>query len=343
MYVGTGPKSPTLLTHHGHGGQSLSWTSIAVTKPAVLKATCLLLVFWIVAGLSRSHGYESYDYSVVRLANQTAYNVTWGESIPDDATRRKKAEEALARVTKKHTDRVAIIVENRPLQNLVPTMLHFHSVLGPEWPMIFYTVPTTSEALNKSAPFSRAVAEGHITIRHLPPEFTFETHHSVSLFLTGRWLWEDLAPYAKVMMFQSDSIICSASEARADDFLEYDLVGAPIGEQWGAGYNGGLSIRNRALMLEVLDRYSFQDDMVPPYEDQWFYKKLRELPPREDGSPAVHLPDVGTARRFAVETIYGERPLGYHQPMRFNKEKKDEILRYCPEIGMITGAAFFTD
>ncbi|KAK8088729.1 hypothetical protein PG997_003690 [Apiospora hydei] len=282
--------------------------------------------------------YESYDSDVVRLANQTAHNITW-----DDVTGEKKAGAAPAKVTEKYTDRVAVIVENRPLQNLVPTMLHFHSMLGPEWPMIFYTVPTTSEALNRSAPFSRAVAEGRITIQHLPAEYTFETHHSVSLFLTGRWLWEDLAPYAKVLMFQSDSIICSASEARADDFIEFDLVGAPIGEQWGAGYNGGLSIRNRAMMLDVLDRHSFQDDMVPPYEDQWFYKKLRELPPRADGTPAAYLPDVDTARRFAVETIYGERPLGYHQPMRFNKEKKDEILQYCPEIGMITGAAFFTD
>ncbi|KAK8049908.1 hypothetical protein PG994_011638 [Apiospora phragmitis] len=334
MFAGTAPKSPLPLSYHAPGSQSLPWISIAITKPAVLKATCVLLVFWIIAGLSRSHVYESYDYDVVRLANQTAHNVTW--STPDDVNRRKQAEEALAKVTKKHTDRVAIIVENRPLQNLVPTILHFHSVLGQEWPMIFYTHSTGRRR-------SPARWRRDITIRHLQPEFTFETHHSVSLFLTERWLWEDLAPYAKILMFQSDSIICSASEARADDFVEWDLVGAPIGETWGAGYNGGLSIRNRAMMLDVLDRHRFQDDMDPPYEDQWFYKKLRELPPREDGTPAARLPDIDDARRFAVETIYGERPLGYHQPMRFNKEKKNEILQYCPEIGMITGAAFFDD
>ncbi|KAK8114322.1 uncharacterized protein PG998_001189 [Apiospora kogelbergensis] len=342
MFGSHPPKSPLLLSHNAQGSQS-PWASLSLTKPAALKAICLLLVFWIVAGLSRSHVYEAFDYEVVRAANETTHNVTLVETISEDVTRRIEAEEALAKATRKHTDRVAIIVENRPLLNLIPTMLHFHTVLGPEWPMIFYTVPSTSEKFNQSAVFSRAVAEGHITIRHLPPQFTFDTHHSVSLFLTERWLWEDLDPYSKILMFQSDSIICSASDRKVDDFIEWDLVGAPIGEQWGAGYNGGLSIRNRAMMLDVLDRWRFEDDMVPPYEDQWYYKKLLELPPREDGTPWAHMPGVETAVQFAVETIYHERSLGFHQPMRFNKEKKEEILQWCPEIGMITGAAFFAD
>ncbi|KAI1879517.1 hypothetical protein JX265_002471 [Neoarthrinium moseri] len=249
---------------------------------------------------------------------------------------------------KQHMDRAAVIIENRPLENLIPVMLHFHSVLGPEWPLIFYTIPTTSDALMASAPFSRAVDEGRITIRYLPPEVSFSNHRAVSLFLTEPWLWADLAPYDKILMFQDDSIICSASGARADDFLEYDLIGAPIAPYYGQGYNGGLSIRSRALVLDLLARFSYANDSAVPgapanmqFEDQWLYTRMQQLPPRPDGSPAARLPSDEVAGSFAVETVWQDRPFGFHQPVRWQKDNMEKIVQYCPEVGMISGAAFF--
>ena len=44
------------------------------------------------------------------------------------------------------------------------------------------------------------------------------------------------------------------------------------------------------------------------FEDQWFYSRLKER--------GANLPSE-VARTFAVETIYYERPLGYHQPQRW--------------------------
>ncbi|CAJ2510141.1 Uu.00g060410.m01.CDS01 [Anthostomella pinea] len=245
----------------------------------------------------------------------------------------------------KHTDRVAVIIENRPLENLVPMMLHFHSVLGPAWPIILYTTVTSEEALLLSAPLSRAVAEGVIEIRHLPREkAAFDSHRSVSLFLTDPWLWKDLAPYAKVFLFQADSIICSASWQRVDDFLEWDLIGAPIVHAFGRGFNGGLSLRSREVVLELVTRFSYENDSAVPgapatmvFEDQWMYTRMMQM--AEEGG--MRLPDEATASRFAVETIWEEEPLGFHQPVRWQKDNMDRIMKYCPEAGMISGSVFF--
>ncbi|TGJ87747.1 hypothetical protein E0Z10_g995 [Xylaria hypoxylon] len=254
----------------------------------------------------------------------------------------------------KHTDRVAVIIEDRPLANLIPILLHFHSVLGPKWPIIFYTTQQTADTLLNSAPLSRAVAFSEIEVRYLPVNTTFDSHASVSVFLTSPFLWTDLAPYLKILLFQADSILCSASPAHVDEFLDYDFIGAPINKQFGTGFNGGLSLRNRELALRVIERWDFGVDSAADdaptewkFEDQWFHTRLREL--GEDAELVgelgiqVNLPDQETAGRFSGETTWVERqrPLGFHQPHRWQSNHMDDIMQYCPEVGMIAGSSFF--
>lgn len=228
--------------------------------------------------------------------------------------------------------------------------MHFHSVLGPEWPIILYTSEQTAAVLLRSAPFSRAVASSEVEIRYLPANTTFDSHASVSAFLTSPFLWTDLAPYLKILLFQADSMLCSAAPGRVDDFMDYDLVGAPIDARLGGGFDGGLSLRNRELVLRVLERWDFAADSGDAdaprewgLEDQWLLARMREL--GEDVELAgelgltVQLPDQATAERLVVETIWvdGLRPLGFHQPHRWQSEHMDEIMAYCPEVGMIAG------
>lgn len=246
---------------------------------------------------------------------------------------------------RRHTDRVAVTMETRPLANLIPVILHFHSVLGPAWPIVLYTTATTFTNLTStSAAFARAVDAGRVEIRHLPASAALDSHRAVSLFLTDPWLWRDVAPYQHVLLFQADSILCANSAQKVDDFLGWDLVGAPIDAAFGRGYNGGLSLRNRARTLDVVLRYSFADDSSAEdapghfqFEDQWLYTRMAETM----GGEGARLPPEDVARSFAVETIWQDRPLGFHQPSRWQKDRMPEIMEYCPEVGMISGAAFF--
>ncbi len=128
---------------------------------------------------------------------------------------------------------VAAIIENRNLDQVLPLILHFSAVLGRDWPIFLFTSHT---ALPDSAPFKRLIDEHQITVRFLPPDLDFTNRLDVSGFLTRPWLWDQLEPAKHVLIFQADSILCSYSPLRVDDFLKYDFVGAPIHENYGEGY-----------------------------------------------------------------------------------------------------------
>ncbi|KAJ9132288.1 hypothetical protein NKR19_g9359 [Coniochaeta hoffmannii] len=218
-------------------------------------------------------------------------------------------------------------------------MLHFSSVLGPTWTVILYTLPATwSPPPSSSPPLRRALDAGTIQIRHLPANTTFPSSYSVSLFLASPWLWAQLSTSRRVLLFQTDSVICAASPVSPEDFFEYDFIGAPIPAELGRGYNGGLSLRNPRLFLDVAREEDFVGD-GDEFEDQWFYRKLRERRGREggEGKAEVVLPTEHVARTFSVEGIWYDRPLGYHQPQRWQAERMGQIEAWCPEVGMLGG------
>ena len=101
--------------------------------------------------------------------------------------------------------------------------------------------------------------------------------------------------------------------------------------------NGGLSLRNRTMMLDIVTEFSFKDELdnlgwtsdpKEKYEDQWFYSKMR-------GRPDANLPIPDVAKTFAVESIWYPTPLGFHQVgegnRRWQNDHVEEIEKYCPE------------
>jgi hypothetical protein len=185
------------------------------------------------------------------------------------------------------TNNVAAIIENRPLDRVVPLLLHFSSVLGPDWPIFLFT---SQDIVSLSAPFKRLIDERRITVRFLPPTVDFNNR-----LLTQAWIWEQLSPAGHVLIFQSDSILCSNSPLKVDDFLQYDFVGAPIDPKYGEGYNGGLSLRNRSMVLDIIHHSDWRDEFDKAenkqqhsveFEDQWLYSKMKVVGNRLRGSQA---------------------------------------------------------
>lgn len=237
------------------------------------------------------------------------------------------------------TKQVAAIVETRPLDTLVPLILHFGLVLGPSWPIHIFTTQTN---IPSSLPFKKALESQKIVLRHLPSKAFFGDHDAVSQFLTEPWIWDQLAPAEHVLFFQADSILCANAPMQVEDFLMYDFVGAPIDPNLGApgfnaGFNGGLSLRNRSMTLDIIkatswkeeiDKSDHPDDPKIRFEDQWFYGKMKEI--------GARLPTIETANKFSVETMWYDRPVGYHKIATWNMGRLEEIDRYCPEHRMAT-------
>ncbi|KAI4200888.1 MAG: hypothetical protein LQ348_001705 [Seirophora lacunosa] len=237
--------------------------------------------------------------------------------------------------------KTAVIFEGRKSANLVPLILHFSSVLGPEWPIKVFHTAENRDAFSISPAFQRQTSSGHISLEQLPSNVTLTNQPAISRFFTQPWLYHRLAPAKHILFFQTDSILCANSPRMVEDFLEYDFVGAPIDSKFGSGMNGGLSLRNRERVLEVLGRSNFTGDpRDAEFEDQWFFREMKNLPPGPNGQPGANLPSPEIAARFSVETMWHRQPFGLHQISRWQPNHLKEVEAWCPEYRLAGRPAF---
>jgi hypothetical protein len=221
---------------------------------------------------------------------------------------------------------VLILPDITSTENLVPLLLHFSSVLGPAWSVVLYTIQA-NWAVPSSASMRRALDDGQVQVRFLPPEFASQTNEDVSAFLATPWLWSELRHADRVLTFQLDTIICSKSPYSVDDFLRYDFIGAAYGATPGSNYGGGLSLRNPKLMLAITQEAKFSDSDAKQ-EDQWFVAEAK--------ARGARLPDLDVSKTFVAESVaYLDQPFGLGQPQRWHTEKRGDMQQYCPEAAMI--------
>jgi hypothetical protein len=247
------------------------------------------------------------------------------------------------------TGNVALIMEEDPMavSNFASVLLHFRGMLGPRWEVVVLT--RKGWKIPDSLVLRQYLSEAKVKVRFLPDGVSFPTHPSVSVFLTDPWLWETFEKVNRILMFQADSILCSNSQARVDDFLEWDFVGAPVLPAYlgstlerpnARSFNGGLSLRNPRIFAEIARTVNFTTDLYSGtyeelpnhmrFEDHWFAWRIDERPDLQ-----AKMPPPEVAGQFSVETWYFDHPLGYHQPHRWQAERYNEIVEWCPEVGII--------
>jgi len=239
--------------------------------------------------------------------------------------------------------RAAAILETRPLENLVPLILHFSVTLGPEWPIHVFTSSSNKNAFQKSSAFARLVKSGAIVLRELPrgipDDFAFHESYKQSSFLTQKWFWEQIAPAEYVFLFNADSMICSRAEKSLNDFLGYDLV-IPQ-KDTGEDLSGGISLRRRSSMLRVLEESDWNPERSgnaelggkakAGAEASWFWSKLEGF--AESDSEDVNLPTKELMGSFAMDEVWQEKPFGYVQ-VQNEHDRLEEITTWCPEYSL---------
>ena len=107
------------------------------------------------------------------------------------------------------------------------------------------------------------------------------------------------------------------------------------------GGSGGLSLRRISKIKEVL-RFQSREDAGDP-EDKWFVGRIGTLP-----NATMPPPDI--EKKFTVQGVWHERPMGYHigpngQYLRSGdvwaqEDKRKKIYEYCPEVKMILDMKF---
>ncbi|KAJ0116450.1 hypothetical protein J7T55_007430 [Diaporthe amygdali] len=184
--------------------------------------------------------------------------------------------------------KVALLIENRANPILSPLMLHFISVVPPDWRFRFMGSVESVEHLNKSVAIREQVNLGKLDLTYIPSNMSVSSQEEISRFLTTLWLYETvLAPAEWLLIFQTDSILCANSQLNLNDFLDYDWIGAPWNPGSRFGGNGGLSIRRVSAIVDVLRSQARAD--FSEAEDVWLTERLGHRPNARMANSTVSL------------------------------------------------------
>ena len=140
-----------------------------------------------------------------------------------------------------------------------------------------------------------------------------------SRILKDKDFWNDIDE-EHVLVFQHDSFVLRSG---IEEFLDYDYIGPPW--YWAEGNyrdkrykdltdfkkggNGGFSLRKKSAMIDIINSNPPDYD----YEDMYFSNALSKDVP------------LDVKKRFAVESMFDENPLGVHQLHKYLHQ--DEIRK----------------
>ena len=204
-----------------------------------------------------------------------------------------------------NVSKVALLIENRPYPFLAPLMLHFISVVPPDWRFRFMGSDESVASINESIAIRHQVDIGKLDLTYIPSNMSVASTEFISRFLTNLWLYETvLQPAEWLLVFQSDSILCANSRQNLDDFLDYDWVGAPWNPSGRFGGNGGLSMRKVSSIIEVLRDQVRLEGSEP--EDVWLTDRLGDRPGAKMANGSLSLTFSGEMNTGVSEAIAKE-------------------------------------
>ncbi|CAL3965923.1 hypothetical protein PZA11_002738 [Diplocarpon coronariae] len=176
-----------------------------------------------------------------------------------------------------NNSKVALLIENRVNPILAPLMLHFMSVVPPDWRFRFMGSLESVEFLNTSRAIRNQVASGKLDLTYIPANMTTGSQEEISRFLTTLWIYDTvLQPAEWLLVFQTDSMLCANSRQSLNSWLDYDWVGAPWNPNGRFGGNGGLSLRRVSSIINVLQNQQRAENSEP--EDVWLVDRLGHRP-----------------------------------------------------------------
>jgi hypothetical protein len=271
-----------------------------------------------------------------------------------------------------NSSKVALLIENRVNPILAPLMLHFMSVVPPDWRFRFMGSVESVKHINGSRPIRDAVAAGKLDLTYIPANMTTGSQEEISRFLTTLWLYETvLQPAEWLLVFQTDSMLCANSRQSLNNWLDYDWVGAPWNPNGRFGGNGGLSLRRVSRIIDVLRNQKRIPGTEP--EDVWLTERLGHRPGAKLANGTASLTFSGEMYAGEAENVAAEKKKnkakeggdptkagelvkglddwreGYYEPMGYHTggsgdtlhsgiwgtpEMRKHIWGYCPEVKM---------
>ena len=209
----------------------------------------------------------------------------------------------------------AVIVEPRKHDKLIPVILNFIKFLPNYTKIKIFHGTRNLDFINKN--LNKYILNKKIELENLNVENLTEKDYN-NLFVSKNF-WNKING-ENILIFQTDSCLCSKSELKIESFLNYDYVGAPW-KNGVRGGNGGLSLRKKSKMLEII----CNNDYDGINEDSFFSKYAKIIP------------DNKLSAKFSVETKFYDKPIGIHKSWHhLDKNEIQKLEENCPEIKMFS-------
>jgi hypothetical protein len=202
----------------------------------------------------------------------------------------------------------AIIIEPRRHKALPFVLNNFLNNLSDEWNIIIFHGNCNIDYVKNSV--NNLEKKDRINLVNLNINNLNHITYSNLFLSTGFY---NYIPTETFLVFQTDSMILEKNKALINDFLKYDYVGAPWKD--GSVGNGGLSLRKKSKMLEILNSKWPRNGN----EDIYFSYNI-------DKNIIYNLPDYNTAKMFSVETVFYESPFGIHNCWNHLKKEDTTFL-----------------
>ena len=209
----------------------------------------------------------------------------------------------------------AIIVEPREHKALEFVLDNFLENLSNDWNIIIFHG-------NKNEKYVKDIIQNklsnHISrIKLINLNVDNLTIEEYNKLLVSRKFY-DYIPTEIFLIFQTDTIICNEYKSNINNYLEYDYVGAPWKHLKMKVGNGGLSLRRKSKMLEIIDNCPYKDKLN---EDLYFTQECPEID--------RNIPIWQDATHFSVETVYEDKSFGVHKPWGSLGDITDKKNIFC--------------
>jgi len=153
----------------------------------------------------------------------------------------------------------AIIVETRKYRSLEFVLNNVMSNLSTEWFLqIFHgrnNLEYIKDVINRNEFLSSI--KNRILFNNLNIDSITQEETNLDIMLTEDF-WNNVMGDT-VLYFESDSMICSNSEYKVEDFEHFDYIGGywgnqvlPLSDEYTRVMNGGISIRKKQYMLDII-------------------------------------------------------------------------------------------
>jgi hypothetical protein len=142
---------------------------------------------------------------------------------------------------------------------------------------------------------------------HLPYDNMLPQEYSELLMNKDTSIIYDKIPTEMFLIFQTDTVIIQENKDFINEFLNYDYVGAPWSSDSNHVGNGGLSLRRKSKMIEIIEKEDEYRRQLP--EDVFF---------AQSAQTNLNKPNPYEASKFSIENWLGcGVSFGCHKPWTY--------------------------